>query len=335
MRQPCSSTRAGVLRRSVPALKSRRRLPPVPLCNEFTRLDAKALRKGSSELGAAPKRKAKKLVSRKSATRKSKLDLKALGDVAKSPLKLKNWLDLNIPWLVGPQITSFEPGNGQRNSIITIHGSRFASARADNEVTVGGTPATVLAAGATELKVLVARDTEFRPSQGEGRHAYRYRPARFHRQRLRGGGRGRRRSAGARDGRRRRGCGRRQCDRNNPRFDRHLASEGSGAGKRQHGATGVDTRWKDVQKFYKQASYNRTDVQYDIAAGVANLDGIFTDFVDLNDPVNNIISTQQDQIAAICAQHAVDQGLNLNDYQMMCCVVFTNADSCAPGAVGI
>ena len=33
---------------------------------------------------------------------KEDFDVTKLGDIAKSPLRLKDWLDLNIPLLIGP-----------------------------------------------------------------------------------------------------------------------------------------------------------------------------------------------------------------------------------------
>src|SRR4051812_39042163 len=90
-------------------------------------------------------------------------DLKAAGPAAKSPLKLHDWLNKNIPLFVGPSISSFEPQTAQRDAILTIRGAQFAAARADNTVTIGGTNAPVLAASANELKVLVARKTDSGP----------------------------------------------------------------------------------------------------------------------------------------------------------------------------
>jgi hypothetical protein len=64
----------------------------------------------------------------------------------KSPVKLRDWLDLHIPWFIGPHVSSLEPAGGQRGTIITVHGAGFAANRADNDVTINGTPVPVLAA---------------------------------------------------------------------------------------------------------------------------------------------------------------------------------------------
>ncbi len=256
------------------------------------------------------------------AQKTDKFNIAALGNIAKSPLKLRDWLDHNIPWLIGPRITSFEPRTGQRDSIVTIRGTNFAAKLTDNEVTIAATPTLVLAASSTELKVLVGRDTDSGPVKVKigARSAngpYDFIVKSF--------------SAGVgEDG--------------PPVF---AMGEGSGEPGDVNAIgtvrvciviaqtkdlvpsnpsavrTTVDNRWSNVQTYYDQVSYSQTDVQYDIAGGIAKLDGNFTDFVDLNEPVENIIGSEQDRIAAICAQHAVDQGLKLNDYQMLCCVVYT------------
>src|SRR5262249_4104015 len=87
--------------------------------------------------------------------------------------------------------------------------------------------------------------------------------------------------------------------------------------------TGLNDRWTNVQTFYTQASYTRTTVQFDIVNTSAALDGNFSDFVDLSSDVQNVIGAQGNRIVAIAAQHAQDQGFTLDNYQMLCAVVFT------------
>src|SRR6185369_8009694 len=84
-------------------------------------------------------------------------------DVRKSPLKLRDWLDLHLPWLLGPRITSVEPAGGQRGTILTVRGVRFAPNRADNEVKINGTLVPVLAATSDTLKVLATKDVDTGP----------------------------------------------------------------------------------------------------------------------------------------------------------------------------
>jgi len=100
---------------------------------------------------------------------KAKSDTKALSkfDISKltpalrkSPIKLRDWLDLHIPWFIGPRVDALEPAGGQRGTIVTVHGARFAANRTDNEVTINGTPVPVLAASSNALKVLAAKDVD-------------------------------------------------------------------------------------------------------------------------------------------------------------------------------
>lgn len=239
-----------------------------------------------------------------------------------SPLKLRDWLDANIPALVGPRVDSFDPVGGQRGTILTVHGARFAPARLDNEVTIGGTPAPVLAASPTELKVLVTKDVDTgRVKVKVGTHtassAFDFVIKGY---------------PGEKD--------------DGPPVFAMGAGEGAPGDVNPIGTirvlvvicqavdkvpsnlasvrTTVNDRWTNVQTFYNQASFNRTNVQFDIVSTAAQLDGNFTDFVDLT-TAQNVIGSQKNRIAAIAAKHAQDEGFNLNNYQMMCCVVFTDS----------
>ena len=222
-------------------------------------------------------------------------NLKDAGAAVKSPLKLRDWLDKNIPLFVGPRITSFDPLQTQRDAIITIRGSRFAASRADNQVAIGGANAPVLAASATELKVLVPRDAESGAVEVTTGGRMATAPHDFTLKGYPAAGSGE-------DG---------------PPVYAEGAGEGAEGDANPIGTlkvlvvicqakdlvpaapatvrTTVDNRWRDVQTFYSQASYTRTDIQYDIVPGAAALDGNFTDFVTLADPVNNIISGQKKQ----------------------------------------
>jgi len=90
--------------------------------------------------------------------------------------------------------------------------------------------------------------------------------------------------------------------------------------------TALTQAWNNVHTYYDQASFSRTNVQFDIAAAAATLDGVFTDFVDLSPDVQNVKAGQLGRIAAFAAQQAQNEGFNLNNYQMLCSVVFTNGD---------
>jgi hypothetical protein len=242
--------------------------------------------------------------------------------IRKSPTKLKAWLDLHIPWLVGPHISSFDPPNGQRGTIMTVRGWNFAPARADNLVRIGGTNAPVLAASNNELKVLVTKDVDTGPVEVKvGTHTTT--------------GVGNFNITGYPG----------ESDEDGP----PVFAMGAGAGDAgdvnpigtirvlvvvcQAGdmvpanlanvRTTLNDRWTNVQTLYNQASYTRTNVQFDIVNTAAALDGNFADFVDLSG-AQNVISGQKNRMAAIAAQHAQDEGFDLNNYQMLCVVIFTN-----------
>jgi len=88
--------------------------------------------------------------------------------------------------------------------------------------------------------------------------------------------------------------------------------------------TALTNAWNKVHTYYDQTSFTRTNVQFDIAAAAATPDGVFTDFVDLSADVENVKGAQLGRIAAFAAQQAQTEGFNLNDYQMLCSVMFTN-----------
>ncbi|HAA04084.1 MAG TPA: hypothetical protein DCE18_11985, partial [Syntrophobacteraceae bacterium] len=234
-----------------------------------------------------PARKAKSTVKVR-----EKFDIKVLpASIKKSPLKLRDWLNHHIPWLIGPRIDAIDPPGGQRGTILTLSGARFATARTDNQVTVGGTPVPVLAASASELKVLVTKDVDTGPVKVKIGSRTGIGPYDFAVKGYPGGG-----------------------DDGPPVF-----AMGAGAGEAgdvnpigtvrvlvvvcqaadkipanlANVRTGLNDRWSNVHTFYTQASYTRTDVQFDIVNTAAALDGNFSDFVDLSASVQNVIGGQK------------------------------------------
>ena len=94
----------------------------------------------------------------------SKFDVSKLSPaIKKSPLKLKDWLDLHIPGVGRSTMDSIDPPGGQRGTILTIRHDRFETNRLNNHVTIGGTDAPVLAASTDEIKVLVTKDADSGP----------------------------------------------------------------------------------------------------------------------------------------------------------------------------
>jgi hypothetical protein len=82
---------------------------------------------------------------------------------ARSPLKLRDWIDRYFPFIVGPRITYFDPTSGPPGTLVTIHGSDFSVVRDENSVSVGGQAAYVASASSTELKVITASNVENGP----------------------------------------------------------------------------------------------------------------------------------------------------------------------------
>ncbi|WP_158296555.1 IPT/TIG domain-containing protein, partial [Nocardioides albidus] len=75
-------------------------------------------------------------------------------ELARRPLRLKEWLDKHLHTIVAPSISGVAPGSGPRGTVLTVTGGPFSATRWENDVKVGGAPAFVLAATTTQLKVL-------------------------------------------------------------------------------------------------------------------------------------------------------------------------------------
>lgn len=256
--------------------------------------------------------------------RRKSLELIPL-ELAQRPLRLKEWLDKNLHTIVGPSISGISPGSGPRGTILTVTGGPFSPTRWENDVTVGGAPAFVVAATATELKVLVPPDADSGPVEVTVAGGTITSPAPFT---ITGHP-----SPGddTTDG---------------PPVVTTGVTPTPGAGDVPAKGTinvlvvmlqpndtapanptatrnAVDTKWGTVRTFYDQASYGQTVVATTLTA-FATLDGTLADFVDTSPSVQNFRPTQLGRIAAIGAQAAVDQGLDLDDYQMIAFVTFTN-----------
>jgi len=240
----------------------------------------------------------------------------------KSPIKLRDWLDLHIPWFIGPHVNALEPAGGQRGTIITVHGGGFAANRADNDVTINGTPVPVLAASSNALKILATKDVDSGSVQVKVGIRTATSPYAFTVKGYPG-----------------------DSDDGPPVFTTGAGNGAAGdvnpigtirvmvvlcqASDRMPAnlaavRTALTNAWNNVHTYYDQASFTRTNVQFDIAAAAATLDGVFTDFVDLSAAVQNIKNAQLNRVAAFAAQQAQNEGFNLNNYQMLCSVMFTN-----------
>lgn len=227
---------------------------------------------------------------------------------------VSEWFHNQLPFLIGPSISSFSPIAGSPGTLITIHGHNFSPTSQENSVEVGGQSALVVAASPTELKVItdsnildgpvkvtvgshtVSGPTDFHvlayPNPGAGEDGP---PISFQ-----GAG------AGA------------QGDVDPIGTVRVLVAlvrpndRSPGAGER----AAVVTAWDNVRTFYTQASYGRTTVQIDVMTNWKVLDGTEADFLD----GDNIEWAQIDRLTAQAAQGAVDEGFNLDNYAMMATV---------------
>ena len=79
--------------------------------------------------------------------------------------------------------------------------------------------------------------------------------------------------------------------------------------------------WDDVKTFYDQASYNALTVVPEVTNWFA-LSGVFNDYYSA--AKSNIDPDVLTQFVAECAQGAVDQGKDLDDYAAMACYIFAN-----------
>lgn len=249
-------------------------------------------------------------------------DVRSLGDLARSPSDLLDWLRRHLPHLVGPTIDGFLPTRGPRGTVLTITGTTFSTTRTDNTVEIGGAPAFVLASSPTSLTVLTGADTDTGPIKVTigGRTATSasdfvvtgYPTA----------------GDTGEDGPPvvSQGEGSPQAGDVNPIGTVRvlvvmLRASDSAPPDPAFVRSVVSTDWDRVHTYYDQVSYGRTDVKVDLT-DFAVLDGTLSTFLDTS--VNNFSQSQLGRIAAIGADAAQKQGFTLNDYAMAAFVVYTN-----------
>ncbi len=221
----------------------------------------------------------------------------------------------------GPQVNRFRPPTGRAGCQVDIEGLGFAAVRADNQVTIGGQPALVVAASPTGLKVITDPETVNGPVEvvvgGQtGRAGQDFRvlgypgvsedgpPILF---------------AGVGEGLPGdvppTGTSKVLVALVNP-TDR--VPQGSAA------RTTIVNRWKSVQDFYKQASFGTKALTVDVAASWKTLTGATNDYCDLSKPVENIMKTARDRLVAEAAQACQDAGHKLGDYDVFAVTLFLN-----------
>ena len=240
--------------------------------------------------------------------------------------KLGRFLDLYPSAPVGPSIVDFQPWQGYAGTLMLIVGSGFSAERGSNVVEVGGKPAKVIAAEPNRLTVIThyqtrtgsvkvtvngvtaagPRDFDIlawpKPSAGDDGPPYSYA----------GASTGSAPSSGTVPPT---GTARILVVLCNPT---DLVPPNP-ANTRQS----VVNTFAQVTTFYDQASYGQLDVQVDVTTVVALLNN-----ADYYHRANgaagypNIDAAVLAQLMAECAQGAVNQGFDLNNYSVMVASVY-------------
>jgi len=230
------------------------------------------------------------------------------------------------PAPAGPSITSINPTHGYAGSLVTIHGDRFDEVREQNKVTFNGVDAYVISASTTELQVIVHAGTDTGPvkitvdglsdtgpdftilpypNAGAGEDGP---PVHF-------AGTG---NPGAAGGVSPTGTAKVLVSIVYP-SDQTPANP---ANLRQD----IIDIWDNVTTFYDQASFNTLTVDVDILSAWHELSGNQATYYKANGAAGypNIDWGVIDRLMAEAAQAAVDDGFDLNDYDMMACVINLN-----------
>ena len=218
----------------------------------------------------------------------------------------------------GPAITDADPSAGPPGTVVTLTGARFQARAQDNEVQVGGDRALVLESSPTRLVVLTGPDTRTGPIAVKvgGRTAVApgpftvTSPARGEGPPVVFEGRGTGADAGAPT------SGTLRVLVSLVRPSDRTVSDPTAA------RNAVIAQWADVTTFYDQASYGDLTVQVDVTSSWAELSGTEADYVDSSPSVNNIDPDVLPRFVAEAAQAAVDDGMDLDDYDVMAGTIF-------------
>lgn len=244
----------------------------------------------------------------------------------------------------GPTVTDFSPVSGHGGTKLTIHGTGFAPVKGDNDVVVGGAPATVVAASPTELTVIAATDVQTGPVEvtvggatGTGPQDFTVLPYPSPDQPTDGPpilveGEGTPNGGGAAGAGQGAGAGR-----------------GGGGGGGGPGATisttgtstvlvslvkpsdkdpsdpvaersDVEDLWDDAATFYDQASFGDLTLDYTLTSDWAELTGSQSTYVDSS--ANNFKNVNR--LLAEAAQAAQDDGEDLDDYDSFVAMMYAD-----------
>jgi hypothetical protein len=246
-------------------------------------------------------------------------DEKLLRDLSK---RIAAILEGKVEIFTGPAIDSFRPIRGHPGTVLVIKGRNFAPERGENYVTVGGAPAHVVEASLTRLKVITSYPTltgavEVRVGAHHATGPVDFEALGWPDPTLEedgppilytGVGRGVDQDIPSK------GTGRVLvvlCQANNLTPPNPVVVRND-----------IINAFDNVHAYYDQVSYGALDVQVDVTTNWRTLDGAFNDFMDT--PNDNLYTSKLPQIIAEAAKQAVDEGFDLNNYDLIAAVVYTN-----------
>ncbi len=229
------------------------------------------------------------------------------------------------------RVESFSPMEGYQGTLVKIKGSNFSANRLENQVKIGTVSAFVISASTTEIEALVGFGATDGPVEVTNTSSTL--------------------TATAADNFKLLKWPERKSGKNGPPiFYAGAGTGGTGGGASPTAgdlpSTGtirvlvipcyptdvvpgnmvtasntIGAPWADVQTFYNQASYTLLTVNVTEANFVA-LTGNWDDYYEPN--YSNIDPDVLDRLTAECAKGAQDQGINLNNFDAMACVIWTN-----------
>ncbi len=225
------------------------------------------------------------------------------------------------PALPTPAIIDFTPLTGYFGTVVTINGEHFANKVSDNNVKIGGQPAIVVSASASKIMAIVGRGAitdkvTVTVGADSATSAMDFQILPYP-------------AAGSSD--------------DGP----PLILEGQGEPSAGISSTGtlnilvslvtpsdltpanavnerndVSDIWNDATTFYEQASFGNLTVNVTLTSNWATLSGNTNTYYDAS--VSNIRLGVLDRLMAEAAQAAVDDGENLNNFDMFVCCFFLN-----------
>lgn len=246
----------------------------------------------------------------------------------------------------GVIVTDFDPVSGHGGTKMTIRGTGFAHVREQNEVVVGGEPATVVGTSPTELVVLVANGAQTGPVEvtvdgdtGIGPQDFTVLPYPSPGSKADGPpihfeGKGQPNGGGAGGGSGAGGGG------------GGAGAGGSGVTLSGSGTTNVlvslvkpsdkdpgnpaalrndvDDLWSDSATFYDQASFGDLALDYTLTSDWAELSGTYDTYIDK--PNDNFDGSQENRLLAEAAKAAEDDGKDLENYDTLVAMLYADGD---------